>query len=136
MPSTPRSNKQRFYGLVTSKGRKQAVSDVKAEQLLLAGAKMRVFHSKHDLDEWLSKPLVAPVNTQSSPDWRTCPTCGVQVKKVNYRKHQKLVHRNSDKDQSRRKRNPYAPEYEGDPDFLDLPNVVSGGGFGVGKSKK
>ncbi|WP_147306678.1 hypothetical protein [Wenzhouxiangella sp. 15190] len=136
MPSTPRSNKQRFYGLVTSKGKKKAVSGTKSEQLLLAGARMRVFHSEKDLYEWLRKPLILPETTHSSPDWKTCPTCGVHVKKVNYKKHQQRVHKNAEKDRSQAKRDPYGPEYDDPPDFLDLPNVVSGGGFGVGKKKK
>lgn len=73
--------------------------------------------------------------------WTTCPTCGVQVKESNYKKHRKKAHKTTPtkadlKAEKKRQSTRSLRDYDGHPDFLDLPNVVSGGGFGVGRGKK
>lgn len=73
------------------------------------------------------------------PEWRFCPICRKEIKTKNYKKHQKRVHGKGQKkkgSKTKKRKNPFAREYDGPIDFLDTPNVVSGGGFGVGKKKR
>lgn len=80
--------------------------------------------------------------------WRTCPTCGAKVKENNLERHRAKAHpkvltKAEQKVLNKEKRNKtklksgsMEREYDRPIDFLDLPNVVSGGGFGVGKRRK
>ena len=83
-----------------------------------------------------------PRPDQVGPDWATCRICGCVVKSANLRKHIKKQHPTTIASESQRRtektkqKERALPEYREPIDFLDLPNVVSGGGFGVGKGKK
>ncbi len=80
--------------------------------------------------------------------WRTCPTCGVQVKEANFDRHRKKAHlraltkaekkaaEKAVKKKKQKSGKDISREYDRPLDFLDLPNVISGGGFGVGKRRK
>lgn len=72
---------------------------------------------------------------QDLSEWKTCATCGASVKRKNFSKHVKR-HQKSGTTTENPKKTRVLPEYREPIDFLDRPNVVSGGGFGVGKGKK
>lgn len=96
-------------------------------------------HSTHP-----KKPrkVQVPRADQVGPDWAACRICGSIVKSANLRKHINKQHPETVASGAQRKAGKTKkkvgalPEYREPVDFLDLPNVVSGGGFGVGKGKK
>jgi len=77
-----------------------------------------------------------------TPEWIKCSECGCQIKTKHLKRHMKSTHpKGAGKPEkkelsAKEKRALFRPEYDKPMDFLDRPNVVSGGGFGVGKGKK
>ena len=105
-----------------------------------------VNHSSLDTPARASlKGVSAPASgysNENSREWTICPKCGGEVKVKNLKRHLRRLHPEKSpppeprKLTAKEKRQLFAPEYDKPLDFLDRPNVVSGGGFGVGKGKK
>ena len=84
----------------------------------------------------------APNSSNVTREWTNCPKCGSEVKVKNLKRHLRKMHPKKAAPSEPRKltatekRKLFGPEHDSPLDFLDRPNVVSGGGFGVGKGKK
>ena len=84
----------------------------------------------------------APDSLNAAREWTNCPKCGGEVKVKNLKRHLTKMHPKKAATSEPRKltaaekRKLFGPEHDSPLDFLDRPNVVSGGGFGVGKGKK